>query len=302
MQNIPVLYTSGKTIPEAYEKSLLSLMFNGCKIKTQYDKPEDLPSIDATMDITIENPEAEPSIYKLFPGGIEDLREYVMELQGAKDDWVRNVDDLEDRRWDYTYHGRLAKWGRWKEKDSGITPIYTSNIPCDGPINQIDIVIKNLIDAPYTRRAQAITWMPFIDNDIADPPCLQSMWFRMLEEKDSSYTLNTNIRFRSNDAWGAAFMNMWGITKFIRSEIANKIEKETGRIINMGRLNWHADSYHIYGKDINNAADRFLKRVMTTDFSDRVWNFNDSEIQEAWHEAEATIRKKIDDYNREHDQ
>jgi thymidylate synthase len=222
-----------------------------------------------------------------------------MELQGAKDNWIRNTDDLEDHRWDYTYHRRLAKWGSWKESAGELMPIYSVNIPCEGSINQIDALVNSLVETPFTRRAQAITWMPFIDLSISDPPCLQSMWFRIVEDVDIWY-LNTNIRFRSNDAWGAAYMNMFGLTMFIRTDIANKIEEKTGKIVKLGRINWQADSYHIYGKDINNMADRFLKRVMTTSFEDRVWNFKDREIQEAWTEAGISIRKKIDDYNREH--
>jgi len=30
-------------------------------------------------------------IHKAFPGGIDDLKEYVMELKGFKDDWVKNL-------------------------------------------------------------------------------------------------------------------------------------------------------------------------------------------------------------------
>jgi hypothetical protein len=29
-----------------------------------------------------------------------------MELKGMKDHWVRNANDINDTRWEYTYHGR----------------------------------------------------------------------------------------------------------------------------------------------------------------------------------------------------
>ncbi len=32
--------------------------------------------------------------------------------------------------------------------------------------------------------------------------------------------LNCNVRFRSNDAWGASFMNMFGFIQFNRDVIA----------------------------------------------------------------------------------
>ncbi|NLB56250.1 MAG: hypothetical protein GX811_10900, partial [Lentisphaerae bacterium] len=108
MKDIPVIHVTGESLAEAYEKALVSLYNNGLKIKTQYDKPGDPPSMDCTMNITVLNPKQDPLIHKAFPGGIEDLREYVMEVQGAKDHWTKNMNDPDDTRWEYTYHGRLA--------------------------------------------------------------------------------------------------------------------------------------------------------------------------------------------------
>ena len=85
MKGIPVLTAKGKGIAEAWENSLVLLNKKGCDIKTMYDKPDDPPSKDATMMITIMNPLAEPMIHKDFPGGLEDLQEYVMEVvEGIK--------------------------------------------------------------------------------------------------------------------------------------------------------------------------------------------------------------------------
>ncbi len=299
--NIPVISVQGKSLSEAYERSLIALYNEGCRIKTQYDKVDEPPSIDATANITIQNPESEPMIYKFFPGGIEDLREYVIELQGAKNHWVRAMDDPDDKRWEYTYHQRLTRWGEWKEKAGQVTPIYYSkSFKVSGPINQIQSVVDKLIATPYSRRVQAITWMPFVDNEVSDPPCLQSMWFRMLKGDDDVYYLNANIRFRSNDAWGAAFMNMFGLTMFIRTEIANPIEFELGTPVKLGRINWQADSFHIYGKDIKDVEQKLLPRLSPYSFNDRVYNFSDPMIQDIWKEAHAKIMKKIADHDDSH--
>lgn len=59
-----------------------------------------------------------------------------------------------------------------------------------------------------------ITWMPNIDLECYDPPCLQSLWCRILEDEEGVWLLNCNIRFRSNDVWGASFMNMFGFKKY----------------------------------------------------------------------------------------
>jgi thymidylate synthase len=288
---IPIVIAKGKTLPEAYENSLIELYKHGKRAKTQYDGVDEPPSIDATANITIEEPETEPSIYKLFPGGVEDLREYVMELQGAKDHWCKNMDDPKDTRWEYTYHQRLTKWGTWKESAQQIAPI--------GSINQIERMVEKLVEAPYTRRAQAITWMPFMDNNVDDPPCLQSIWCRMTDEK-KCWALNINIRFRSNDAWGAAFMNMFGLTRFIRSNIITPIERAVGMTIKMGRINWQADSYHIYGKNIEDFENRFIKRYNPFTFEDRVWSIQDPDVKGSWDEAEKKILDKIAKFDAEH--
>jgi thymidylate synthase len=291
-RNIPVLYVQERTLAEAYEKALLLLHERGTRFKTQYDKPGDPESLDATMDLTILEPWTDPMIHKAFPGGIEDLREYVYELMGAKDHWVKNMNDPADTRWEYTYHGRLARYGQWREKRDGesreVGPI---------DVNQVEYVINKLVQQPFTRQAQMITWMPNLDTDCYDPPCLQSLWYRILEE-DGVWWLNCNVRFRSNDAWGANFMNMFGFVQFNRHVIADAIAEKAGRKVELGRLNWHADSWHIYGKDIASASAMLFDRVKEMSFEDRVYNFHDEFIQEMYHGAEPMILKKIEDQDR----
>jgi thymidylate synthase len=287
-------------LASGYEKALIALYEQGMKMPTQYDKPGDPPSIDSTMNITYLNPEKDPMIHKAFPGGIEDLREYVMELLGYKDHWVKNMDDPNDTKWEYTYHGRLANWGRWRE----IRRAYSqstgkSKEAGEYAINQIKIVVDKLCKQPFTRQAQMITWMPFMDNTCYDPPCLQRLHYRLLKEDDKQYWLNCNISFRSNDAWGAHFMNVFGFTHFNRILIANEIEKNLGVKVGMGRINWQADSFHIYGKDIQQFKERFYDRLGKTSFSDRYLNFYDEEIQAMYNEATEMVIKKIADVDKD---
>lgn len=51
------------------------------------------------MALTILEPEIDPVVHMAFPGGIDDLKEYVMELKGFKDHWVKNMNDEKDTRW-----------------------------------------------------------------------------------------------------------------------------------------------------------------------------------------------------------
>ncbi len=296
MKNIPVLHVQEKTLAQAYEAALVSLFKNGIRINTQYDRADDPPSIDATMNITVLEPWNDPMIHKAFPGGIEDLREYVLELQGIKDHWMKNMNDPDDTRWEYTYHWRLHDYGAWKE---GVSPESEQRTVGPFRINQIGAVIKKLLEQPYTRQAQMITWMPNIDLTCYDPPCLQSLHYRIVEGDEGVWYLNCNVRFRSNDAWGANFMNMFGIVHFNRDILAAEIEKGSGKRVGLGRLNWHADSYHIYGKDIDDFKRRFLDRL-DTPFEKRVYNFFDPMIQEIYLEAEENIKRKIEAYDIQH--
>jgi thymidylate synthase len=144
-----------------------------------------------------------------------------------------------------------------------------------------------------------ITWMPNMDLKVYDPPCLQSLWYRIQEDDDDTWWLNCNIRFRSNDAWGANFMNMFGFVQFNRELIADEITRRTGREVKMGRLNWHADSYHIYGKDIEKASAMLFDRIDEMDFEARVFHFNDEFIRSMYNDAEKAIVEKVKRYDQQ---
>jgi len=290
--DIPVISIQGDTLADTYEKALIALHERGIRINTQYDKPGDPASIDSTMDLTILRPWDDPMIHKAFPGGIEDLREYVFELTGAKDHWVKNANDSADTRWEYTYHGRLSNYGQWRELQNG-------NSVETGPfkIDQFRYVVEKLAKQPFTRQAQMITWMPSLDLDCYDPPCLQSLWYRIVEDEAGVWWLNCNVRFRSNDAWGASFMNMFGFIQMNRQLIADPLAKLSGRRVELGRMNWHADSYHIYGKDISAAQSMLFDRLSSMPFEERVYNFHDDFIQEMYKDCEAELINKIRNYD-----
>ena len=72
---------------------------------------------------------------------------------------------------------------------------------------------------------------------------------------------------RSNCLWkyfaASSFMNMFGFIQFNKMVIAAEVQKKSGRHIRLGRLNWHVDSYHIYGKDLEKAQqllDKMAKK------------------------------------------
>ena len=298
MNNIPVLHVTGESLAVTYEAALVKLYKEGTRFLTQYDRPGDPLSMDCTLNATILNPEADPMIHQAFPGGIDELKEYVMELKGFKDHWVKNMNDPEDTRWEYTYHGRLKRYGSWKETIEERGKPVRKDVGFQ--VDQIEHVIQKLVDQPYTRQAQMITWMPNHDLQVYDPPCLQSLWYRIMEDENGVQWLNSNIRFRSNDAWGASFMNMFGFIRFNREVIADEVARRSGKEVRLGRMNWQADSYHIYGRDIAQAKAMLFDRLDTLSLEERTFNFGDDFIREMYEQAEQSTLMKIRKYDEEH--
>jgi thymidylate synthase len=259
--NIPVLFVEGNGLAEAWEKSLVELYEKGCEIKTEYDRPGDPPSKDSTMIIVVNDPLAEPMIHKDIPGGLDDLQEYVLEvLDGIKDHLVRDsAADVEDTRWEYTYHQRLFQYSI-----PGMKDIY----------DQIELLAQKLAKTPHSRRAQAITWKVWDDNFCNDPACLQSIWCRLLPDSQNNWFLNTNVRFRSNDAYKAAFMNMFALVQ-LQLKIAERISNQTGKTVKLGRYVHQADSYHIYGSYFQEFEKRFISALKTRTFEERSIRYED---------------------------
>jgi len=130
--NIPVINVSGDTIPEAWEKAVLAVWEQGSKVKTQYDKPEDPPSCDATVMVIVEDPFAEPRIHKNFPGGPEELESYRQEVvKGIHNHWI----DPENNKWTYTYNERLFEYAPCEDLSKSDSPRPFA------PVDQIQYII-----------------------------------------------------------------------------------------------------------------------------------------------------------------
>ncbi len=246
---LPVVCVQGRNLPEAWETALLQTWERGAQIATQYDAPGDPPSRDALAVIAVEDAFAEPRIHRGLPGGIEELEAYRQEVvDGIHDHWV----DPSAGKWEYTYHDRLVNY---------TTP--------GGPVaNQLDQIVEALTEATHTRRAQAIIWKPWEDAGIIDPPCLQRMWFRVFDDR-----LVLNVHMRSNDAFKAAFMNMYAFTD-VQRVIAERVSERIGRTIRPGQYNHVADSFHIYGSYFEEFR-AFLELVKSRSFERRTYRTED---------------------------
>ena len=95
-------------------------------------------------------------------------------------------------------------------------------------------------------------------------------------------------------------MNMFGFIQFSKEIIASGVANRTGKEVRLGRINWQADSYHIYGRDIEKAKAMLFERLDTMDFEERIFNFNDQFIRDMYDAAEESVQKKIAKYDSEH--
>ncbi|MFZ1947093.1 MAG: thymidylate synthase [bacterium] len=265
---VPVLKVEGDTIPEVWEQAVLACWEKGVGVKTEYDKPGDPPSKDCSMVMVVRDPLGEPRIHRAFPGGLEDLEIYRLEVvDGLHDHWIKP----EEGKWSYTYHQRLYSYDYAGER-----------------IDQIEYAIGKLAEAAHSRRAQAITWNVKTDRIVTDPPCLQRLWFR-LTENGGGRTLNVNAHWRSRDAYKAAFMNLFALTD-LAGVVAAELARRIGSPVTLGRYAEFVDSFHIYGSYFGE-FEGFLKTVKTRRFEDRVWNssFAEPHFADARRKARAGV-------------
>jgi thymidylate synthase len=248
------IFITGKTLPEVWEQSIVECWEKGDAFRTEYDKPTDPTSKDCTALLVVEEPFTEPRIHRAFPGGLDDLEIYRQEVvDGVHDHWV----SPEEVKWSYTYHQRLRAY------------------EIDGKtIDQIQYVIDKLSETPYSRRAQATTWNPSVDPTVDDPACLQRMWFRI----DNDDRLVLQVSIRSNDAFKAAFMNMFAFTE-LQNDVASAISERLGKRITVGEYVHFANSYHIYGSYFEQ-FEGFLRTLKKRSFEDRVWDSTSDLVQE----------------------
>ncbi len=264
--DIPVLFIEGRVLPEAWEKAVLAVWDKGMPMRTQYDRRGadgeflDPPSRDATVMVKVSEPYGEPRVHRNFPGGPSELEVYRQEVvEGIHDHWIDPTDD----KWTYTYHERLF--------DYQVTDDLAdrSRRKTFAPVDQIECIVNSLLDTWYTRRAQAITWMPTADPGTYDPPCLQRIWCRLSVE-DSGMVLNLNAHWRSRDLYKAWFMNAYALTDLQRL-IAESIQERWQRPIRVGRYVDIADSLHIYGSYTNEIVSEIEKMRGDQDYRSRSW-------------------------------
>lgn len=270
------------TLPRAWEAAVVECWNVGHDFPTQFDKDADPNSRDVAALIHVTDPMAEPRVHRSMPGGLDDLEKYRVEVcYGVHDHWI---DLIDPSKWDYTYHERFRNYG----------PLFDGRPAVSNPsfIDQFEVVAQQLRECEYTRRAQMITWQPWHDPQSADPACLQRMWFRVQRKPCPACSgtgevshglcsrcagsgviraLNMNIHIRSNDAYKAAFMNMYAFTEW-QALMAQAISDPDGAgPVEVGEYIHVADSFHIYGSYFEQFRG-FLRAIADRSEDERVYD------------------------------
>ncbi|NLJ35264.1 MAG: hypothetical protein GX358_03345 [candidate division WS1 bacterium] len=243
---LPVIKIEAQNLPEGWEKAVVACWEQGVSIPTQYDQEGDPLSRDVSLFLAVADAFAEPRIHRAMPGGIYDLEVYRQEVvNGIHDHWI----DPAAGKWQYTYHERMNSYS-------------VPGMPT--ALNQLDYVVSALTEAPHTRRAQVSIWKSWEDAGIEDPACLQRLWFRIFGDR-----LVMSAHMRSNDAFKAAFMNMYAFTDLQRI-VAERVSDRLGRTILPGQYNHVVDSFHIYGSYFEDFQG-FLRSLEMRSFDQRVY-------------------------------
>jgi len=229
---IPLIHVQEHSLAEAWVKSIKEVIARGISIPTEYN--EESPSLDCCAAIRVDDISREPRIPRFIPCGLDGLVEYALEVAfGTKD----NLVGTSDTAWTYTYHQRLFDYQG---------------------VNQISYILDKLTEAPYTRRAIAVTWNPLTDIGEEHPACLQNVAVRVLDCGDF-LSLEMCIHIRSNDALMAAYMNMYAFG-FLQWMLALELSNRLGRKVLAGSYTHFANSYHIYGsRREDGSVQRFLQ-------------------------------------------
>ncbi|MEM3692686.1 MAG: thymidylate synthase [Candidatus Bathyarchaeia archaeon] len=214
----PILSVYGRNVASVWERSVLEVWRRGMEVPTEYGEK----AKEATLLMIIEDPFSEPRIH---PGDVvaaAGLKSYLKEVLEGSLDAAVNAGKLP-----YTYHERLFNY--------------------EG-INQVQYILKKLKEAPYTRRAQAITWKPSKDQSLSSPPCLQRLWFKVYGE-----SLVLQSEWRSRDLFRAAHANILAMTELQR-RFAGELGYRVGSYIDF------SNSAHIYEGSYGD-VERFIKTL-----------------------------------------
>ena len=262
------LIVKSSTIAAGWEQSIIELCTHGIDIPTDYDKSDDLPSLDAPLVLHLPTPLQEPMLHRWSHCSREFLRTYIDEVVHGVSDHKTVPFSVAKKtgRLYYTYHSRMVNYPTMF-----------------GAIDQLSYVVKELNRNPFSRRAQMVLWDAKHDTKAGDPPCLQRLWFRCAPPPNpadkETLRLDLHVSMRSNDAYKAAFANIVAFV-FLQKHVADRLTAKLNKRVLVGAYTHMVDSYHIYGKDRPSLRNGFFPFIDRMSPERRFQNFNTAMTRE----------------------
>ena len=101
------------------------------------------------------------------------------------------------------------------------TKLYRKRLFEEG-VDQMSQIVGYLSIKPQGKRAQASIWNTSIDFTSSIAPCLQVLWFQVVDEK-----LDLHVHMRASDCYGKLLMNMHEFTS-LQKYVAEKLGRKAG--------------------------------------------------------------------------
>jgi len=205
------MYINSKTINDAWSRILNLIWYSGYELKSERGLTKEIHNLMVRVQ--------EPFDKRIdgFPMSQEELKKYAQQLLSP-----------DKYGFEYTYGERLRGWG--------------SDI-IEKPIDQIDYITKKLKSNKNSRRAIAVTWIPSVDTNRVEVPCLILTDFIIRKKK-----LHLTTVFRSNDMFGAWPANIYGLNN-LNHYVAKKLKFKAGSVTTL------SISAHIYKHDWKNVRE-----------------------------------------------
>ncbi len=148
---------------------------------------------------------------------------FAIEVDNVTEDLFDDRFGMTKERVDVISH-YLITGERENEATHDWTKIYRKRL-FDSEPNQIQNIIGYLKEKPSGKRAQASIWKQEVDLRGPIAPCLQLLWFQIINGK-----LNMHVHMRANDCYGKLLMNM-GEFAALQRYVAEELSVKPGKYI-----------------------------------------------------------------------
>lgn len=215
-------FIRARTISEAWHRGIGLIWRQGSELKDERGtRIKELIGLQVVVEDTRAD-KIPPEYERLW--NQEHLDEYAAQLLSG-----------ENPGFEYTYGERLRAWTIAAACESSPSSAPSeSRVP---PVDQISEAVRRLRIAPQTRRATAVTWIPPVDTQKEEVPCMIVDDFKLRDGR-----LNLIVFFRSHDFAGAYPANLYGLSRVL-DHVCGEIGAEPGSITTLSA------SAHIYEHD-----------------------------------------------------